>query len=62
MIHARDEEEANYVIKKMSEETGIKNYAGLVSTKEYKKIRLRYFTPDWEEWEEKYKSEISEGK
>jgi DNA-binding Lrp family transcriptional regulator len=58
MIHARDEEEANYVIKKMSEETGIKNYAGLVSTKEYKKVRLRYFTPDWEEWEEKYKSEV----
>jgi DNA-binding Lrp family transcriptional regulator len=55
MIHARDKEEADKIIEKMSAETGIKNFAGLVSTKEYKKVRLRYFTPDWEEWENKYK-------
>jgi len=31
--------------------TGITEYALLYSTREYKKIRLRYFTPELDEWE-----------
>ncbi len=54
MIHAKGEEEADRVIRKMSEDSGIKNYAKLVSVREYKKVRLKYFTPDWEEWERKH--------
>ena len=32
-------------------ETGIDEYCLLWSVKEYKKVRLRYFGPEWEEWE-----------
>ncbi len=54
MIHAKDKGEADELIEKMARDTGVDIRAELVSTKEYKKVRLRYFTPDWEEWEEKY--------
>lgn len=51
MIHAHSKEEGDRIIEKMAQETGIKERAELVSTKEYKKVRLKYFTPDWEAWE-----------
>ncbi len=53
MIHAKDKQEADNIILRMSKTEGVKSWAELVSTKEYKKTRLRYFTPDWLEWEEK---------
>ena len=31
--------------------TGVYDYAALYSTHEYKKVRVRYFTGDVEEWE-----------
>jgi DNA-binding Lrp family transcriptional regulator len=33
------------------EETGLRDYAVLYSTREYKKTRLKYFTPELEAWE-----------
>jgi predicted PhzF superfamily epimerase YddE/YHI9 len=35
----------------MAQATGVAEYALLYSTKEYKKVRLRYFTPELEAWE-----------
>jgi len=37
-------------IEAIRDETGVSEYALLWSIKEYKKVRLRYFTPDWQQW------------
>jgi hypothetical protein len=37
------------------EKTGIQDYSALYSMKEYKKVRVKYFTRDegeWEKWHE----------
>ncbi len=36
----------------MAKATGVTDYKALYSTKEYKKIRLSYFTPELEQWED----------
>ena len=51
MVHGQTPDECQGVIDAMAEATGIADYALLYSTKEYKKIRLRYFTPELEAWE-----------
>ena len=51
MTHGRDKEECEAVLKAISDETGLDDYAVLYSTREYKKTRLRYFTPELDEWE-----------
>lgn len=43
MIHARNEEKCRRIAEKISEKTGITDYAILFSTKEYKKERVKYF-------------------
>ncbi|MFQ5934145.1 MAG: Lrp/AsnC family transcriptional regulator [Dehalococcoidia bacterium] len=43
MIHARDEEKCRRIAEKISEKTGVTDYAILFSTKEYKKERVKYF-------------------
>jgi DNA-binding Lrp family transcriptional regulator len=52
MTHGRDKEECEAVLRAISAETGLEDYAVLYSTREYKKTRLRYFTPELEAWEE----------
>lgn len=54
MVHAKSIEECQSILKTISEETNITDYSMLYSTKEYKKIRVRYFTGEIEEWEKKY--------
>jgi DNA-binding Lrp family transcriptional regulator len=54
MVHGRTEEECESVLGTMSEESGITEYASLYSTREYKKTRVRYFTPEMEAWEKLY--------
>ncbi len=51
MIHGRKAKDCEDVLHAIAEHTGITEYATLYSTKEYKKIRLRYFTPEIEQWE-----------
>jgi DNA-binding Lrp family transcriptional regulator len=51
MAHGRSKEECDAVLDQIAEETGIHDRATLYSSTEYKKIRLRYFTPDYAEWE-----------
>lgn len=43
MIHGESEEEVRKIAKKMSEETGIKDYDVLFSTREFKKTSMQYF-------------------
>ncbi len=54
MIHARNKAECEDIAGQMSIETGITKYDVLYSTVEYKKIRLRLFTPEFGEWERHY--------
>lgn len=51
MIHARKKEECEDFVKQLSEKHGLDDYAVLYSTTEYKKIRLAYFTPEFDAWE-----------
>lgn len=54
MVHSRSKEACEEVIQAIAEETGYTapdERAVLYSTYEFKKIRLMYFTPDYEEWE-----------
>ena len=51
MVHGRQAQDCQEVISAISQATGITEYALLYSTKEYKKIRLKYFTPELDEWE-----------
>ncbi len=54
MVHARTEEQVRQVIQEISDETGLREYDILFSTKEYKKTRVPYFTGEYEAWEAKY--------
>jgi DNA-binding Lrp family transcriptional regulator len=50
MIHGRSARDCEATVEAIRDETGIDEYCLLWSVKEYKKVRLRYFTPDWEAW------------
>jgi hypothetical protein len=54
MVHGRSVEECENVLDAMAEETGITERLSLYSTREYKKTRVRYFTPEMEAWERLY--------
>jgi DNA-binding Lrp family transcriptional regulator len=51
MIHGRKVSDCEEVVEAIRETIGIDDYAVLYSTKEYKKTRVRYFTPELEAWE-----------
>jgi DNA-binding Lrp family transcriptional regulator len=51
MLHARTKEECETAALAIEEQTGIHDRRMLYSTKEYKKIRVRYYTDDFFEWE-----------
>ncbi len=55
MVHAKSDDECKNILTRISEKTGATNYDALFSTREYKKVRVQYFTDDYKEWEEKYK-------
>jgi DNA-binding Lrp family transcriptional regulator len=56
MAHGRSKEECDAILDSIAAECGIPEggRATLYSSTEYKKIRLRYFTDEYREWEEKY--------
>lgn len=58
MVHGRTYEECEQILQAIEDETGITNRTTLYSTKEYKKTRVSYFTPEMDEWEGKV---IAEG-
>lgn len=51
MVHGRTHEECEEILQAIEDETGITERTTLYSTKEYKKTRVSYFTPEMEEWE-----------
>jgi DNA-binding Lrp family transcriptional regulator len=54
MVHGRSVEEAVGKIEAISAEVGDIKYEVLYSTKEYKKVRLEYFKPEFYEWEREH--------
>ncbi len=50
MIHGRSARECEETVEAIASETGVDEYTLLWSVKEYKKTRVRYFTPEWDDW------------
>lgn len=56
MLHARTKDECEIAARAIEEQTGISERRMLYSTKEYKKVRVRYYTDDFFEWEKRHLS------
>jgi DNA-binding Lrp family transcriptional regulator len=54
MIHGKSKEEVEEVVQEICKEIDPKEYRYLYSTREFKKQRIRYFSPKFQEWERKY--------
>jgi predicted PhzF superfamily epimerase YddE/YHI9 len=54
MIHARSTDECEQVAEAIAADTGISERAMLYSSTEFRKIRLRYFTPELDDWESRH--------
>ncbi len=57
MVHGKTKEETNGIIAEMAEEIDSKSHMPLYSSREFKKVRIEYFTPAIEAWETKYNKE-----
>ncbi len=51
MVHGKSEEECEETLSAIAEATGITDRHALYSTKEFKKVRVRYFTDEEAKWE-----------
>jgi siroheme decarboxylase len=58
MTHGRSTKECEDVLDAIARETGLDDRIVLYSTKEWKKTRLVYFSPDAEEWERRHAPEL----
>ncbi len=56
MIHARKKSECESFVAQLARDHKLDDFDVLYSTTEYKKIRLAYFTPAFEEWEREHLS------
>ena len=54
MVHGRSARDCEATIDAIRTETGVDEYCLLWSIKEYKKVRLEYFTPEWDTWYAKH--------
>ncbi len=54
MIHARTGPECKGVVEAIAAKAGMTDYAILYSTKEYKKVRVKYFTKELDAWSRKH--------
>ena len=54
MIHARKKGECEEFVTELAARHSLRDYAVLYSTTEYKKVRLAYFTPAFDEWERQH--------
>ena len=51
MVHGKTTEETNGIIEEMTKEIDSKSHMPLYSSREFKKVRIEYFTPAFEAWE-----------
>lgn len=50
MVHGQSEQDCITVVEEIGKATGLTEYALLYSTKEYKKVRVQYFTEDYAQY------------
>lgn len=55
MVHGKTTEETEAVINAIADEIEYKSYRPLYSSREFKKVRITYFSPKFEAWEERHK-------
>jgi DNA-binding Lrp family transcriptional regulator len=53
MVHCRSDQQCHDLIGRMKAGTGIEQMIEVYSTREFKKVRLEYFSPAFEEWEQR---------
>jgi hypothetical protein len=53
MVHGRTSEECETILAAISEATGVTDYVSLYSAREFKKVRVNYYTDDYANWERK---------
>ena len=53
MVHGKSKEEVEAIVEEMANEIGVEEYDCLYSTREFKKVRIDYFSPAFEKWEER---------
>jgi len=51
MVHGKTTEETNSIIEDMAKEIPSKSHTPLYSSREFKKIRVKYYTDDINNWE-----------
>ncbi len=54
MVHGKSKEEVEKIVSEMAEEIGVNDYSYLYSTREFKKVRINYFSDAFSEWEKCY--------
>lgn len=54
MVHGKSVEETTAIIEDMASEIDSKSYMPLYSSREFKKVRIEYFAPEFETWENRY--------
>ena len=54
MVHGKNSDETNSIIEDMAQEIESKSYMPLYSSREFKKVRIDYFSPEFDVWEEQY--------
>ncbi|MEM3086407.1 MAG: Lrp/AsnC family transcriptional regulator [Halobacteria archaeon] len=59
MVHGRKKADCETVLDAIGEKTGVRERESLYSTREYKKIRVPYFTPDYAAWEARHENGAS---
>ncbi|MGQ0805006.1 MAG: siroheme decarboxylase subunit alpha [Actinomycetota bacterium] len=57
MVHGHNARDCEDTIAAIRAETGVDDYALLWSVKEYKKVRVRYFTDEWDVWRARHLAE-----
>ena len=59
MVHGTQPSDCESALAAISEASGVRQYASLYSTHEYKKVRVKYFTDDIERWERECEESLS---
>jgi DNA-binding Lrp family transcriptional regulator len=54
MVHGKTTQETNAIIADMAKEIESKTHMPLYSSREFKKVRIEYFTPEFATWESKH--------
>jgi DNA-binding Lrp family transcriptional regulator len=54
MVHCRSDQQCRDLVGRMKAAAGIEEMIEVYSTREFKKVRLEYFSPAFEEWEKRH--------